>query len=54
MVLKEIKDHLENLIVPGIIPSKLQCHRAAAEHMEEGLFLHKPCIHWKGPSRDLD
>ena len=39
MVLKEIENHLENFIVPGIIPSKLQCHRAAAEHMEKGLSL---------------
>ena len=25
--------------MPGIVSTKLQCHRAAAEHMEEGLSL---------------
>ena len=39
MALKEIENCLENLIVPGIISSKLQCYRAAAEHMEKRLSL---------------
>lgn len=39
VVCEQVENHLENLINSVILLTKQECHRTAAEHMNEGLSL---------------